>query len=172
VSEGHRPYNVLFICTGNSARSIMAEALMNRLGDGRFKAYSAGPSPTAEINPHVAPIVESLGFETADFRSKSWDEFGGADAPPMDFVFTLCDDAAGEVLPEWPGHPLTAHWTITDPTRATGHEAEVSLTFDEVGRQLHRRVGVFIELPFDKLDRLSLQSKLHEIGAMEKQPAG
>jgi arsenate reductase len=171
VSEAHRPYNVLFVCTGNSARSIMAEALMNRLGGGRFKAWSAGPSPIGTINPHLKPVLESLGYEPGDFRSKSWDEFAGPGAPPMDFIFTLCADAAGEVLPEWQGHPMTAHWTIADPIKASGHEAEVSLIFDEVGRQLHRRIGVFIELPFDKLDRILLQSHLHEIGALETQAA-
>jgi len=160
-----RPYNVLFLCTGNSARSIIAEALLNRLGRGRFKAFSAGSFPKGEVNPHALPVIRSLGFEPEDFRSKSWDEF--AAGRPLDFVFTVCDAAAGEVCPIWPGQPMTAHWGIPDPAAVTGTEAEVAVAFSEAARRLRNRISVFIELPLQKLDRMSLQSRLREIGAAE-----
>jgi arsenate reductase len=171
MSDAHRPYNVLFLCTGNSARSIIAEALTNRLGAGRFRAWSAGSFPKGEVNPHTFPIVRSLGFEASGFRSKSWDEFAGPDAPQMDFVFTVCDDAAGEVCPVWPGNPITAHWGVPDPAAATGSEAEIGVTFAETARQLRNRIGLFVALPLASLDRLSIQSRLHEIGAASEQPA-
>lgn len=157
-------YNVLFLCTGNSARSVTAEALMNRLGQGDFKAWSAGSFPKGQVNPHTFPIVESLGFAPSDFRSKSWDEFAAPGAPAMDFVFTVCDDAAGEVCPIWPGQPMTAHWGIPDPAAATGGEAEIAVAFREAARLLGNRIAVFMALPFEKLDRLSLQARLREIG--------
>ena len=150
MSQAHRPYNVLFICTGNSARSIMAEALMNRLGDGRFKAYSAGPSPTGEINPHVTPIVESLGFETADFRSKSWDEFAEPGAPQLDFIFTVCASAAGEACPVWPGHPATAHWGIADPAHVEPLAARRA-AFETAYGELENRIAAFLKLPLETL---------------------
>jgi arsenate reductase len=166
----NRPYNVLFLCTGNSARSVMAEALLNRLGEGRFRAFSAGSFPTGRVNPHTAPILKGLGYDIADFRSKSWDEFSGPGAPPIDFIFTVCDNAAGEVCPIWPGQPMTAHWGIPDPAAATGSEAEIGLAFAEAARMLRNRITPFIQLPFDKLDRLSLQAKLREIGQAADQP--
>lgn len=166
-----RPYNVLFLCTGNSARSIMAEALTNRLGQGRFRAFSAGSFPEGAVNPHVEPVVRSLGYRLSDFRSKSWDEFGASDAPPMDFVFTVCDDAAGEVCPVWPGKPMTAHWGIPDPAAAKGTEAEIGAAFAEACRQLRKRIGVFLELPIEKLDRMSLQARIAELGKLSEQPA-
>lgn len=166
------PMNVLFLCTGNSARSILAEALMNRLGQGRFRAFSAGSSPTGRVNAHTFPILESLGFDPADFRSKSWDEFAASTAPPLDFIFTVCDNAAGEVCPIWPGKPMSAHWGIPDPAAATGSEPEIALAFAEAARQLRSRIGAFVELPLEKLDRLSLQARLRDIGAVDRQPAG
>lgn len=166
------PFNVLFLCTGNSARSVMAEALMNRLGEGRFRAYSAGSFPKGQVNPHVEPVVRALGYELEDFRSKSWDEFAGPDAPKMDFVFTVCDNAAGEVCPIWPGQPVTAHWGIPDPAEATGTDAEIGVAFAEAARQLRNRISLLLELPIDKLDRMSLLARLREIGeAADRTPA-
>lgn len=164
ASDVHAVFNVLFLCTGNSARSIIAEALMNRLGAGRFKAFSAGSFPKGEVNPHALPIVESLGFSASDFRSKSWDEFARPGAPRMDFVFTVCDDAAGEVCPVWPGQPMSAHWGIPDPAAATGSQAEIAVAFAEAARQLRNRISLFIALPIASLDRMSLQARLGEIG--------
>ncbi|HEX7887111.1 MAG TPA: arsenate reductase ArsC [Phenylobacterium sp.] len=166
-----KPLNVLFLCTGNSARSVLAEALMNRLGGGRFRAFSAGSFPTGRVNPHTFPILESLGFDPADFRSKSWDEFAGPEAPPIDFIFTVCDNAAGEVCPIWPGKPITAHWGIPDPAAVAGTETEIALAFTEAARQLRSRIALFVELPLEKLDRLSLQARLNDIGASSPQPA-
>ncbi|WP_269716860.1 arsenate reductase ArsC [Caulobacter sp. NIBR2454] len=158
------PFNVLFLCTGNSARSVIAEALVNKLGAGKFKAYSAGSMPKGEINPHSIPVVESLGFKAQDFRSKSWDEFAVPGAPKLDFIFTVCDDAAGEVCPIWPGQPMTAHWGIPDPAAATGTPAEIAVAFAEARRQLENRIQLFLQLPLASLDRLSLQSRLRDIG--------
>lgn len=166
-----RVYNVLFLCTGNSARSILAEALLNRLGGGRFKAWSAGSFPTGKVNPHTHPILESLGFKPESFRSKSWDEFAAPGAPPLDFLFTVCDNAAGEVCPIWPGQPMSAHWGIPDPAAVEGSGAEIALAFNEAARQLRSRIGAFVELPIEKLDRISLQSRLREIGAPATQQA-
>ncbi|THD61150.1 arsenate reductase ArsC [Phenylobacterium sp.] len=163
-------YNALFLCTGNSARSIIAEALLNRLGRGRFKAYSAGSFPRGEVNPYALPIVESLGFDAADFRSKSWDEFAAPGAPPLDFVFTVCDNAAGEVCPIWPGQPITAHWGVPDPATVEGSSTEIALAFAETSRQLRKRIGLFVELPHASLDRASLQTRLSEISAPTDQP--
>jgi arsenate reductase len=160
-----QPYNVLFLCTGNSARSIMAEALVNRLGRGRFRGFSAGSFPKGAVNPHVKAVVDSLGYSLTDFRSKSWDEFAQPDAPQMDFVFTVCDDAAGEVCPIWPGTPVTAHWGIPDPAAATGSEAAIELAFLEAARQLRNRIGLLVELPIEKLDHQALRSHLRDIGA-------
>jgi arsenate reductase len=164
-----RPLNVLFLCTGNSARSIMAEALMNRLGEGRFRAFSAGSFPTGRVNVNTYPILRSLGFDPAAFRSKSWDEFAGPDAPPLDFIFTVCDNAAGEVCPIWPGRPTTAHWGVPDPA-AAGSPAEIAATFADASRLLRSRISLFLALPLGKLDQLSLQARLREIGAHADQP--
>lgn len=160
-----QPSNVLFLCTGNSARSILAEALLNRLGGGRFRAYSAGSMPKGEVNPHALPLVRALGFQDSDFRSKPWDEFAVPGAPSLDFVITVCDNAAAEVCPVWPGQPITAHWGIPDPAAATGTEAEVAVAFREAARLLRNRIELLLALPSAKLDRLSLQARVREIGA-------
>jgi arsenate reductase len=162
-----RPYNVLFLCSGNSARSVIAEAILNKLGAGRFRAFSAGSHPKGKVNPHTLQLLEGLGYDTSGFRSKSWDEFAKADAPAFDFVFTVCDNAAAEACPVWPGQPLTAHWGIPDPAAATGTEAEIALAFKNAYRMLHQRIGLFVSLPIRSLDRLSLQRRLKEIGRME-----
>ena len=162
-----RIFNVLFLCTGNSARSIIAEALLNREGGGRFRAYSAGSMPTGRVNPHAVPIVEALGFRASDFRSKSWDEFARPGAPPLDFIFTVCDNAAGEVCPIWPGQPMTAHWGVPDPAAAQGGEAEIAAAFNDTARMLGARIRLFLSLPHAALDRLSLQARLREIGEAE-----
>ena len=168
-----KTYNVLFLCTGNSARSIIAESLMNQLGAGRFKAYSAGSMPTGRVNPHTRPIVENCGFAMSEFRSKSWDEFAKPGAPPLDFIFTVCDNAAGEVCPVWPGQPMTAHWGVPDPAAVEGTEAEIGAAFSETSRLLGNRTRLFLNLPLASLDKMSLQTKLREIGlaADEKMPA-
>ena len=142
-----RPFNVLFLCTGNSARSIMAEAILNTLGAGKFRAYSAGSQPKGKVNPHTRELLQSLGYDTSGFRSKSWNEFAKPGAPPLDFAFTVCDNAAGEVCPVWPGQPMTAHWGIADPAEATGTAAEVSLAFKEAYRLLNQRISIFTALP-------------------------
>lgn len=161
-------YNVLFLCTANSARSIMAEAILNREGKGRFRAFSGGSTPRGAINPHVLAFLGSLGYETAGFRSKGWDEFAVPGAPEMDFIFTVCDDAAGETCPIWPGAPSSAHWGIPDPAKATGTPAEVQLAFDQAYRLLATRVAVFLALPIEKLDRAALHQHLHDIGGMDR----
>lgn len=157
-------FNVLFLCTGNSARSILAEAIMNKVGAGRFKAYSAGSYPKGTVHPESMALLERLGFDTGFARSKNWDEFAGPDAPKMDFVFTVCDDAANEACPVWPGQPLSAHWGVPDPAAAEGTDSEVSLAFSEAYRMLYNRISVFSALPFASIDRMSLQPKLDEIG--------
>ncbi len=162
--------NILFLCTGNSARSIIAEALMNRLGEGRFRAFSAGSMPKGEVNPHALPIVRALGFQDSDFRSKPWDEFAAPGAPKLDFVITVCDNAAGEVCPVWPGQPVTAHWGIPDPAAATGSEAEIAVAFGEAARQLRRRIGLLLALPVETLDRMSLLAETRAIGEQAHRP--
>ena len=142
----------------------MAEAILNRDGLGRFKAFSAGSHPTGEVHPYTIQLLQKLNYPTAELRSKSWDEFATADARKLDFVFTVCDDAANEVCPIWPGQPMTAHWGVPDPARATGNEAERRLAFADAYRMMNNRIGIFINLPIASLDRLSLQSKLAEIG--------
>lgn len=159
-----KTYNVLFICTGNSARSIMAEAILNREGKGAFRTYSAGRQPRGAVNSHVVTLLQGLGHDTGKLRSKGWDEFAVPSAPAMDFIFTVCDDAAGEACPVWPGHPASAHSGIPDPAVATGSQAEVQLAFDEAYRQLANRIGIFVNLPFAKLDRASLHRELRDIG--------
>ena len=162
--EPARVFNVLFLCTGNSARSIMAEVLLNRLGHGKFKASSAGSHPKVEINPYTAATLHKAGFMLDGLRSKSWDEFAAPGAPSLDFVFTVCDDAAAEECPYWPGQPMTAHWGLPDPAAAEGSEAEKHLAFAEAFRMLSNRIGIFVALPMQSLDKLSLQKRLDEIG--------
>lgn len=157
-------YNVLFLCTGNSARSILAEAVLNRVGQGRFRAFSAGSQPKGEVHPFALDLLTSLNHDTAFARSKNWEEFAGPDAPVMDFVFTVCDNAAGEACPAWPGQPMTAHWGVPDPAAAEGTEAERRLAFAEAYRMLGNRISIFTALPLKSLDRLTLQGRLRDIG--------
>jgi protein-tyrosine-phosphatase len=162
-----QPFNVLFLCTGNSARSIMAEAILNKVGAGKFRAYSAGSQPKGRVHPETLKLLQSLGYDTSGCRSRSWSQFANPGVPVLDFVFTVCDNAAGEACPVWPGQPMTAHWGIPDPAEAKGNPAEVGLAFKQAYRMLHRRIGVFTALPLRSLDQLSLQAKLREIGRME-----
>jgi arsenate reductase (thioredoxin) len=162
-----RPFNVLFLCTGNSARSVMAEAILNKLGVGKFHAYSAGSQPKGQVHPETVRLLQGLGYDTSDFRSKSWNEFSRPGAPPLDFVFTVCDNAAGETCPVWPGQPMTAHWGIPDPAAVAGSQAVVGLAFQDAYRMLHQRIGIFTSLPLRSIDQLSLQKKLTEIGGMQ-----
>jgi arsenate reductase len=164
-------YNVLFLCTGNSARSILAEAILNREGAGRFKAYSAGSHPNGRVNPYALELLAGMHHEVADLRSKSWDEFAKPGAPALDFIFTVCDNAAGEVCPIWPGQPMTAHWGLPDPAAVVGSDAEIRAAFLETYRALTRRIGIFVHLPMVSLDRLSLQRRLQAIGQDADQPA-
>ncbi len=161
------PYNVLFLCTANSARSIIAEAILNKIGTGKFRAFSAGSHPRGQINPKALQLLQSLGHDISGFRSKSWSEFAEPGAPLLDFVFTVCDNAAGEACPVWPGQPMTAHWGVPDPALATGSPAEIALAFKDTYRMLNQRIGIFAALPLRSLDRLSLQNKLRDIGRME-----
>jgi arsenate reductase len=160
----HRPFNVLFLCTGNSARSIIAEAIMNREGRGNFVAYSAGSQPKGEVHPYTLDLLRRMNFDVSQFRSKSWNEFAGPGATPLDFVFTVCDNAAGETCPFWPGQPMTAHWGVPDPAAATGSEAEIRLAFADTFRMLSNRISIFCSLPLRSLDRMTLQKQLDEIG--------
>jgi protein-tyrosine-phosphatase len=157
-------YNVLFICTGNSARSILAEAILNREGRGRFRAYSAGSHPKGEVHPFALELLKRANHPIDGLRSKGWDEFAKPGAPRLDFAFTVCDNAAGEVCPVWPGQPMTAHWGLADPAAAQGSEPQRRLAFAETYRFLSNRIGIFINLPLGSLDRLSLQRRLDEIG--------
>jgi arsenate reductase len=159
-------YNVLFLCTGNSARSVLAEAILNKTGAGKFRAHSAGSQPKGQVNPNTLRLLERLGYDTAPFRSKSWSEFAQPGAPALDFVFTVCDDAAGETCPVWPGQPMTAHWGIPDPAAATGTDAEVAIAFSDAYRMLQRRIEAFAALPIAALDSMTLQGKLRNIGRM------
>jgi len=160
-------YNVLFLCTGNSARSILAEAILNKIGAGKFRAYSAGSQPKGQVNPNTLRLLDKLGFDTSGFRSKSWNEFARPGAPALDFIFTVCDDAAGETCPVWPGQPMTAHWGIADPAAATGTPGEVAAAFSEAYRMLERRIAAFASVPIRALDSLTLQARLREIGQLE-----
>lgn len=157
-------YNVLFLCTGNSARSILAEAIMNRVGQGRFKAYSAGSQPKGEVHPYTLDLLRQMNFDTGFARSKDWDEFTLPGAPELDFVFTVCDNAANESCPVWPGQPMTAHWGVPDPAAAGGTEAEKRLAFSEAYRMLNARISIFTSLPLQSIDRLALQKRLDAIG--------
>jgi arsenate reductase len=159
-----KPYNVLFLCTGNSARSILAECVLNRLGDGKFRGVSAGSFPKSEVHPYALELLERQNYPTKHLRSKSWNDFAVPGAEPLDFVFTVCDNAAGEVCPIWPGQPMTAHWGLPDPATAEGNEAERRLAFADTLRMLRNRIGVFVNLPIKSLDKLSLQNRLREIG--------
>jgi arsenate reductase len=159
-----KPFNVLFLCTGNSARSILAEAILNRVGQGRFKAYSAGSQPKGEVHPYALALLKGLNHDTSFARSKSWEEFAAPGAPEMHFVFTVCDDAANEACPVWPGQPMTAHWGVPDPAAVEGTEAEKHLAFADAYRMLNNRISIFVNLPMRTIDKLALQAHLHEIG--------
>jgi len=157
-------YNVLFLCTANSARSILGEAIINKLGKGRFKGFSAGSQPRGEVNPHSVLLLEKLGHDTSFARSKSWDEFAEDGAEQMDFIFTVCDQAAAETCPIWPGHPATAHWGVPDPAAVEGTEAEIGAAFGDSYRMLERRISAFLSLPLASIDKLALKQKLSDIG--------
>jgi arsenate reductase (thioredoxin) len=163
--------NVLFLSTGNSARSIMAEAILKRLGVGRFHSHSAGSHPKRQVHPEAVHLLETLGYDIADLRSKSWGEFAQPDAPALDFVLMLCDTAAGETCPEWPGTPVMAHWAVPDPAETSGSPAEIALAFKDAYLMLHRHIGAFTALSLRSLDQLSLQAKLNEIGDVAGNPA-
>jgi len=162
-----RVYTVLFLCTGNSARSILAEAVMNHVGQGRFKAYSAGSTPKGNVHPMTLDALRKVGISIEGLRSKGWDEFTTADAPKMDFVFTVCDNAAGEVCPVWPGQPMTAHWGIEDPAAVEGPDFKKQAAFEDALRYMRNRIAAFMSLPLASIDRMSLASKLQGIGAMD-----
>ncbi|TXH33392.1 MAG: arsenate reductase ArsC [Rhodospirillaceae bacterium] len=164
-------YNVLFLCTGNSARSIIAEAIMNREAQGRFRAFSAGSHPKGQVHPFALDLLKKMNHPTADLRSKGWDEFAKPDASQLDFVFTICDNAANEVCPVWPGQPMSAHWGLPDPAAAEGNETEQRLAFADTYRVLHNRISIFTSLPLKSLDKLSLQKRLDEIGRNLSQSA-
>jgi protein-tyrosine-phosphatase len=161
------PYNVLFLCTGNSARSIMAEAILGRIGKDKFHAFSAGSDPKGPVNPAAIALLDKLGYGTCSLRSKSWAEFAAPGAPVVDFVFTVCDNAANEVCPVWPGRPMTAHWGIPDPAAVTGDDIAVARAFRNAYAALERRIELFAALPFRSLDRMSLKNRLDEIGAAQ-----
>ena len=159
-----RTYTVLFLCTGNSARSVLAEAILNQAGQGRFRAFSAGSQPKSEVNRYALDLLRSLGFDTAALRSKSWHEFAKPGAPALDFIFTVCDNAAGESCPLWPGRPVSAHWGIPDPAAAEGTDAEIALAFKDAFRMLQKRIDLLLALPIEKIDRLVLSARLQDIG--------
>lgn len=162
-----RVYNVLFLCTGNTARSILAEGILRQDGAGRFNAYSAGSQPKGVVNPLAVKVLGSLGYPAEGYRSKSWDEFAAPGAPRMDFVFTVCDSAAGEACPLWPGQPMTAHWGIEDPAAVEGSEIERERAFVQAARYLKNRISVFLSLPLATIDQMSLQHRLHAIGRLD-----
>jgi protein-tyrosine-phosphatase len=162
-----RIYNVLFLCTGNSARSILAEAILRKDGQRHFRSFSAGSQPKGKVNPLAIKVLKSLDYPTEDLRSKSWEEFASPDAPVMDFVFTVCDNAAGESCPVWPGQPMSAHWGIEDPAEAEGTDIEKEAAFVAAFRYLKNRIAAFISLPLESIDRLSLGTRLRDIGRRE-----
>ena len=166
-ARSNDPFNVLFLCTGNSARSIMAEAILNRASRGNFRAFSAGSQPKGQVHPYTLDLLRKLHFDVSGLRSKSWNEFAGPDAPKLDFVFTVCDNAANETCPVWPGQPMTAHWGVPDPAAAAGNAAEVRLAFADALRMLTNRINIFVSLPLRSLDELSLQNQLRAIGRMK-----
>ncbi|MEM8588914.1 MAG: arsenate reductase ArsC [Pseudomonadota bacterium] len=174
MNDQSKPYTILFLCTHNSARSVMAECVINRLGAGRFVGYSAGSQPSGAINPAVKTLLERLNYDTAGLRSKDWSDFATAEAPPMDFVITVCDQAAGEVCPVWPGQPMTAHWGFPDPSSFEGTDSEKAAFVADVYRMIERRIGIFVNLPIDGLERLKLQQQLDAIGrtSLTPEPAG
>lgn len=159
-----KPFNVLFLCTGNSARSILAESILNREGKGRFRGFSAGSAPAGKVHPLALNLLRRLNYDVSGLRSKSWDAFAQAGAPKLDFVFTVCGNAAGEVCPIWPAEPMTAHWGLPDPAAVVGSEAERAFAFDDTYRMLNQRISIFVNLPLQSLSRLSLQKHLDEIG--------
>jgi arsenate reductase len=169
------PLNVLFLCTGNSARSIIAESILNRMGAGRFRAYSAGSQPAGRVNPFALNILRKSNYDVSELRSKSWEEFAEPGAPALDFVFTVCDNAANEVCPIWPGQPMSAHWGLPDPAAVEGTDAERALAFADTVRMLAQRISIFVNLPLRELTKLSLQQQLDEIGRLSttasKEPA-
>jgi len=175
AANSHDPLNVLFLCTGNSARSILAECILNREGQGRFRAYSAGSMPTGQVNPLALNLLQKLNYDISALRSKSWEVFAEPHAPKLDFVFTVCDNAANEVCPIWPGQPMTAHWGVPDPAAVEGSAAERAFAFDDTYRMLNQRISIFVNLPLQSLSKLSLQRQLDEIGksaaAASKEPA-
>ncbi len=160
-------YNVLFLCTGNTARSVLAEGILQRDGAGRFRAFSAGSQPKGVVNPYALKTLEAYGYPVDGFRSKSWEEFAAPGAPVMDFVFTVCDSAAGEACPIWPGQPMTAHWGIPDPAAVEGSDIEKLAAFNDAFRYLRNRIGAFINLPIKSIDKLSLSAQLSDIGRMD-----
>lgn len=166
-----RVYNVLFLCTHNSARSVIAEAILNRLGQGKFKGFSAGSQPRGQIHPYALDLLAKNNYDVSALHSKSWDEFAEAGAPEMDFVFTVCDNAANEVCPVWPGQPMTAHWGVADPSTAEGSEAEKRFAFADTHRMLYQRIGIFVNLPLTSLSKMALQKRLDEIGQVKTAPS-
>lgn len=162
--ERQEPFGVLFLCTGNSARSILAEAMLDAMGGGRFRAHSAGSHPKGAVNPFALELLGRHGLPTTGLRSKSWDEFAGPGAPPVDFVFTVCDQAAGEACPFWPGQPMTAHWGIADPAAVEGSDEAKRRAFFKAYNELHQRLSLFVSLPIERLDRMTLKARLEEIG--------
>jgi protein-tyrosine-phosphatase len=171
VVAENKPVNVLFLCTGNSARSIMAEVILNRAGQGNFRAFSAGSQPKGEVHSHALDLLRKLHYDVTGLRSKSWKEFSGPDAPKLDFVFTVCDNAAAETCPVWPGQPMTAHWGVPDPAAATGTEAEIRFAFADALRMLTNRINIFVSLPLRALDQLTLQKQLDSIGKTKNEGA-
>jgi arsenate reductase len=165
-----KTYNVLFLCTGNSARSILAESLLNHWGDGKFHAFSAGSFPKGQVHPMAVELLKRMNLPAEDIRSKSWDEFAAPGAPPIDFIFTVCDNAAGEVCPVWPGKPMTAHWGIADPSAAEGTEADKAFAFRKALKELETRIKLFTSLPIDSLEGMMLQAKLRAIGKSNPAP--